>query len=192
VTPVGRAPRQIARPRRPAVFLDRDGVLNHDDGYVGSAGRFRWIDGARQAVRMFNNAGYFVFVATNQSGVARGLYSEDDVRALHAHVAADLAAIGAHVDEFRYCPHHPDAVCPEYRRVCGCRKPAPGMLLDLLRRRPVNRAASFLIGDTQSDLAAARAAGLAGHLFPGGNLAEWAARLIGREIESPVEPPGTR
>jgi D-glycero-D-manno-heptose 1,7-bisphosphate phosphatase len=192
VTPVGHTPPDNALPHRPAVFLDRDGVLNHDDFYVGSVERFRWIDGARQAVRMFNDAGYLVFVATNQSGVARGLYSEDDVRTLHAHVAADLAVIGAHVDEFRYCPHHPDAVHSDYRQVCGCRKPAPGMLLELMRRWPVDRTASLLIGDTQSDLAAARAAGLAGHLFLGGNLAEWAARLIGTAIKSPVEPPGIR
>lgn len=157
--------------KRPAIFFDRDGVLNEDDGYVYEIARLKWIDGAREAVKAANDAGYLVFVVTNQSGVARGFFEEQHVQALHAWMAADLATIGARVDAFEYCPYHPDAVIERYRKVSPRRKPAPGMITDLLERFPVDPGRSILIGDKPSDLEAARAAGVRGILFPGGNLA---------------------
>jgi D-glycero-D-manno-heptose 1,7-bisphosphate phosphatase len=156
--------------RRPAVFFDRDGVLNHDTGYTFEAGKLQWIEGAREAVKAVNDAGYFAFVVTNQSGVARGFYEESHVHALHRWMADEMATIGAHIDAFEYCPDHPDGTVERYRRVNDRRKPGPGMIIDLLGRFPVKVDDSILVGDKPSDLEAARAAGLQGHLFSGGNL----------------------
>jgi D-glycero-D-manno-heptose 1,7-bisphosphate phosphatase len=160
------------------VFFDRDGVLNRDVGYLHRPEEFEWLEGAKTAIRLCNEAGYFVFVVTNQAGVARGYYEESDVEALHAWMRQELAREGAHIDAFEYCPHHLDGVRPEYRRACRRRKPQPGMVLDLLTRWPVDKQASFLIGNTQGDLDAAAGAGIRSYLYEGGDLAAFvAARL---------------
>lgn len=173
--------------RRPAVFFDRDGVLNVDLVHVGSIDRFHWIDGAIDAVRELNDRGYLVFVVTNQAGVAKGLYEEKDVVALHAHMQEALAAHGAHIDDLRYCPYHVDATVPAYRRDSPMRKPSPGMLLDLLANWRVDLSKSFLIGDRESDIAAALAAGMPGYLFDGGDLGKFL-----RAIPDYVDAAGSR
>lgn len=166
---------------RPAVFFDRDGVLNHDDGYIHRPDQFRWIDGAIEAVRMVNDAGWFAFVITNQSGVARGLYAEEDVRRLHDWIAAELHAYGAHIDRFEYCPNLTNALVEAYRRDDPRRKPGPGMLLDLMHAFPVDRERSWVVGDKDTDLAAAAAAGVHARLYTGGRLDALVAELLKKD-----------
>lgn len=163
---------------RPAVFFDRDGVINKDLGYVGSVDRFNWMPGAIEAIRLLNDRGYYVFVVTNQAGVARGFYSETDVIMLHSWMNRYLAQYGAHVDAFRYCPFHEDGTVSRYRAKHPWRKPAPGMILDLIQNWPIREQGSFLVGDKDLDLAAASAAELPGHLFKGGNLEDFIRNIV--------------
>ena len=167
-----------ARHRRGAIFFDRDGVLNVDHGHVSGIDRFEWNARAREAVKLANDSGLYAFVVTNQAGVAKGLYGEADVNALHAHMQVDLNAAGAHIDEFRYCPYHIDGTIARYARDSACRKPSPGMIVDLMREWPVDPARSLLIGDNDSDLAAARAAGIAGRKYASGSLEAFLASAL--------------
>ena len=159
--------------RRPAAFLDRDGVINHDDNYVHRPEQVRWVDGAKEAIRWLNDAGYYVFAVTNQAGVARGYYGEDAVKSLHVWMQGELQSTGAHVDCFEYCPYHPEGTVMRYRRVSDMRKPGPGMILKLRKEWHVDMKGSFMIGDRDIDMQAAEAAGIAGYQFPGGNLLDF-------------------
>lgn len=163
---------------RPAAFLDRDGVLNEDTGYVWQQKDFRWREGAIESIRVLNRAGYLVFVITNQSGVALGYYGEKDVRNLHAWMSEELAAQGARVDAFYYCPHHPDGVVQSYRRVCECRKPAAGMIETAFSEWAIQREGSFLIGDRETDVLAGKSAGLRACLLGDEDLRDAVARLM--------------
>ncbi|MEL0113114.1 MAG: HAD-IIIA family hydrolase, partial [Rickettsiales bacterium] len=102
--------------RRPAAFLDRDGIVNHDTGYVWRKEDYKWMEGIGPAIKRLNDLGYYVFIVTNQAGVARGLYRTEDIERLHRHVNETLKRQGAHIDAFYYCPHHPDFGHNEYRR----------------------------------------------------------------------------
>jgi D,D-heptose 1,7-bisphosphate phosphatase len=168
-----------ARLTRPALFLDRDGVLNIEKGYLHKQADFEWMPGAREAVRLANNKGWFVFVVTNQAGVARGYYEERDIHALHAFMQNEFATVGAHIDAFEYCPHHPEGTRPGYDKACDRRKPAPGMIRALLKAWPVDAARSVLVGDMAHDVAAAEAAGVRGLRFPGGNLLDFVEPQLG-------------
>ena len=173
---------------RPGAFFDRDGVINLDHGFVGDAGRFDLVDGAARAIRLCREAGYLIFVVTNQSGVAQGFFEEAAVESLHAHMKRILAAEGARIDDLRYCPHHPQAKRERYRKDCAWRKPAPGMILDIAKHWPVDLSRSFLVGDKESDMAAARAAGLRGFLYEGGPLDLFVAAAISRMRASSHKP----
>lgn len=164
--------------RRPAVFLDRDGVLNTDTGYPHRPDQIEWIEGAHDAVKMLNDRGYFVFVVTNQGGIAHGYYQEETVGQLHQWMNAELAKSGAHIDDWRYCPFHPDAAVSAYRAPHPWRKPCAGMLLDLMKHWPIDHAGSFLIGDRETDMKAARNARIPGYLFTGGSLAEFVTGIM--------------
>jgi D-glycero-D-manno-heptose 1,7-bisphosphate phosphatase len=159
--------------KRPAVFLDRDGVLNEDRDYVHLPADFVWLPGAIEAVKYLNTRGYYVFVVTNQSGVARGFYTEDDVHGLFRHMRAELARHGASIDGYRYCPYHRDGTVERYRKVSDWRKPKPGMILDLMAHFDIDPARSFLVGDQAIDMEAAAAAGIAGFKYGGGNLLDF-------------------
>ena len=164
--------------KRPAAFLDRDGVLNEDTGYVYRHDRLRWIDGAAEAVRRLNDASYLVFVVTNQAGIAHGFYQEEHIHDLHHWMREQLSRHGAHIDAIEYCPYHPEGVVERYRRVSERRKPRPGMIKKLLCEWSVDPAQSFLIGDRDTDLQAAAAAGIRSHLFTGGNLFDFVTPLV--------------
>lgn len=145
-----------------AVFLDRDGVINQDTGYVSQVDDFHFIDGAIEALQLLKKKGYCLVVVTNQSGIARGYFTEEAFMLLTEWMDWSLADRDVDLDGIYYCPHHPDATVEAYRQQCDCRKPAPGMLLDAAKHLKLDMAASYLVGDKLSDLQAAKAAGV-GH-----------------------------
>lgn len=155
-------------PPRRALFLDRDGVLNVDHGYIGNADRFEIIPGVFEALRMAQAQGLALIVVTNQSGIARGLFSEADYHTLEQHMRAVFAAEGVFFTGIYHCPHHPYGNVPEFTQDCACRKPKPGMILQAGQQHGIDLAHSIMVGDKQSDVDAARAAGVGKQYLVGG------------------------
>lgn len=149
---------------RRAIFLDRDGTLNEEVGYVFDLAQFRLYDYAAEAVRLINEAGWLVIVVTSQAGIARGIYTESFLAELHQQMATELSQTGATIDAIYYCPHHPTDGEAPYRRECDCRKPKPGMLRRAAEDLNVDLSASFVIGDRFRDWAMAQAVGARGVL----------------------------
>ncbi len=145
---------------RKAAFLDRDGVINRDKAYGYKVEDFEFISGAVDALLRLRSAGYLLVIATNQSGIARGLFSEQDYQHLTTYMTGLLGASGVAIDSIEYCPHLPDAAVEQYRLACDCRKPQPGMLRRAIARLGIDAASSLLIGDRASDIEAGRRAGV--------------------------------
>ncbi len=167
--------------KRPAVFLDRDGVVIEDAHYVGTVDRVRILPGAADAIASLNRAGWPVIVVTNQAGVARGLFTEAAIDSIHAYIAAELASFGARITAFYYCPHHPEGEVTSYRMTCECRKPQPGMLHRAAREHNLDLAASWMVGDRISDLEAGAAVGARTMLVRTGYGSTVAAPSLDRE-----------
>jgi D-glycero-D-manno-heptose 1,7-bisphosphate phosphatase len=149
---------------RPAVFLDRDGTMIHEAGYLSRIDDLRWFPWTVDAVRLLNRAGFFVFVVTNQGGVGLGLYPEATVHAIHDAMTSTLERGGARVDGWFYCPHHPEARIDALRIDCDCRKPKPGLVRQAAAAFDVDLPRSFVIGDKRSDVDLARGVGANGVL----------------------------
>ncbi|MFK4058860.1 D-glycero-alpha-D-manno-heptose-1,7-bisphosphate 7-phosphatase [Brevundimonas sp. NPDC046655] len=166
--------------KRPAAFLDRDGVLIVDCGYPHRPDQLVLIPGAAEAVKRLNDAGYVVVIVTNQSGVARGLFSEETMHGFNALVVQRLAESGARIDAVYAAPHHAEAVDERYRHPDHPdRKPNPGMLLRAMTEHDLDPARSLMIGDQPSDMEAARRAGVVGHRFPeGGDLDQFVTAIL--------------
>ncbi len=147
------------------VFLDRDGTICEEVGYIDSAEKLSLIPGSAEAIKLLNDRGFKVVVVTNQSGVARGFFSESFLEELHAELKRRLQAQGAHLDGIYYCPHHPDEGKVPYLRICDCRKPGSGLLLQAARDLALDLSGAYVIGDHFSDVECAHGVGARGILL---------------------------
>lgn len=148
-----------------ALFLDRDGTINKYGEYIYKIEDFVFIDGVIDFIKNFNNKGYYVFVVSNQAGIARGYYKEEDVLKLQSWVDKQLAKYDAHIDEWVFCPHHPTAGIGEYKQDCNCRKPKTGMVDYLCEKYKIDRSKSLLIGDKIWDIQCGENAGIKSYLL---------------------------
>ena len=144
---------------RRAVFLDRDGTINVEKDYLYKIDDFEFITGAPEAIKRLKKAGFVVIVVSNQSGVARGYFDEDAVNRLHQHIQTELTAYGTSIDDYYFCPHHPDKGLGAYKLDCNCRKSKPGMLLQAALEHNLDLQHSFMVGDKLADIVAGERAG---------------------------------
>jgi len=170
---------------RPAVFLDRDGTINEDVGYLSELSHLTLYPWAIDSVRLLNRAGYLVVMVTNQGGIGRQMIRPEFVDQLHAVIDERLAAGGAHVDGWYFCPHHPEALVDALREVCRCRKPAPGMALDAARDLDIDLERSWVIGDKWIDVQLGQRIGGRGVLVrTGWGVIEEGVRPEGQSVEA--------
>ncbi|MFT7485132.1 MAG: D-glycero-D-manno-heptose 1,7-bisphosphate phosphatase [Candidatus Paceibacteria bacterium] len=155
-------------PKRPAVFLDRDGTINAEVDYLSRPEDLKLLDGAGAAIARLNKAGYLCVVITNQSGIARGLFDEEQLNKIHARMDDLLAEEGASIDHYGYCPHHPQNGNKTYRKKCECRKPKPGLLLEAQAALSIDMSRSWIVGDSPRDLQAGIAVDIPGILVETG------------------------
>lgn len=160
--------------KRPALFIDRDGTISEEVGYVNYPSRYRVFDFASEAIRLLNEAGWLAVLVTNQSGVARGLFTEEMVGRLHEILIRELAKGGARLDAIYFCPHHPLIGDEAYRMDCDCRKPKPGLITRAAHELNVDLKRSWMVGDRYTDIETARHAGLrAALVLTGYGRGEW-------------------
>ncbi len=169
---VPRGQKQLGQGLRPVAFLDRDGVVNADKGYVHKIDEFEWMPGAMAAIRFLNDRRFIVAVVTNQSGIGRGYYGEEEFLKLSDWMLEEADRQGAHIDAIYYCPHHPESDDPRYREMCPARKPGTMMLERAEEEFEIDKARSFLIGNRDTDLYAADSFGISGFMYESGDLAE--------------------
>lgn len=150
-----------------AAFLDRDGVINIDHAYVSKWEDFDFVDGALEGARLMHDAGFQLVIVTNQSGIGRGYYTEEDFAALNIHVKEAFAAAGAPLAGIYFCPHHPEKAIGRYKIQCSCRKPAPGMILQAAEDLGIDLSQSVMFGDKPGDMQAALSAGVAHRVLLG-------------------------
>ena len=143
-----------------AIFLDRDGVINVDSGYVGDWESFIFLPGVIEAMRTLCDAGYALVIITNQSGIGRGRYTEEDFHILTERMCEELSRHGVSIAGVYFCPHLPEATLPRYRKTCDCRKPRPGLIHRALKELDIDLTRSAMVGDKDSDMEAALAAGI--------------------------------
>ena len=147
-----------------AIFLDRDGTINEEVGYLDHPDRLHMIPAAFAAIRLINQSGMKAIVISNQSGVARGFFTEENVREIHQNIQQALRERGAFIDRFYFCPHHPNEGEEPDKKICNCRKPQPGMLYQAADELDIDLARSYMIGDKYADIEAAHRAGVKGVL----------------------------
>ena len=148
-----------------AIFFDRDGTLNNEVGYLWQIEKFHWLEGAKEAIKLCNEKNYLVIIVTNQGGVAKGLYTEGDIKILHDFMQEDLKKIGAHIDGFYYCPHHPEGKVKKYGIVCDCRKPKPGLFHRAAKDFDIDLKNSVMFGDMERDIESGKNAGVGKNIF---------------------------
>lgn len=163
---------------RKAAFFDRDGVLNVDKGYLGHWEEFQWMPGAKEALAYLTKKGYAIIVVTNQSGVARGYYTEDDVKDLHRHMCDEATAAGGIITAVYYCPYLEGAPLPQYDKKSDWRKPAPGMVLQAAKDYDLDMAHSFMVGDMARDVECGENAGIRGYRFTEGRLDDFIKTIV--------------
>ncbi len=171
---------------RPAVFLDRDGTINKEVAYLSSPDQLELLSGAARGIRLLREAGFIIVVVTNQSGVARGFFDEEKVRRVNKALETMLLQQGAIVDAWYYCPHHPGAGEPPYRKTCSCRKPSPGMVEQACRDLAINLSRSYVVGDNISDMGLARNCGTKAVLVRTGHGKKVLEKAAG-ELSEPVD-----
>lgn len=150
----------MAKTSHPALFLDRDGVVNADKGYVHTAEETEFISGIFELVRQANDAGYKVIIITNQAGIGRGYYTEETFHAYMEWMKEEFRKQSARIDAVYFCPHHPEHGVGEYKQNCECRKPKPGMILQAAKEHGIDIEKSIMLGDKETDMQAAKAAGV--------------------------------